>query len=123
MTDSVFRRYRIYRIVSVSIGATLWNSVLTVFSAVTTLLLERGFKVRVATRSASKQQLFHLALEAKYGLGSVELVEVDDYESEQSWDRMLRGKSVGVAYLVLVPRANTGIETKPRCVWRPASRV
>ncbi|KAJ7098159.1 hypothetical protein B0H15DRAFT_824375 [Mycena belliarum] len=58
-------------------------------SSVTTLLLEKGFKVRVATRSVSKQQAFRETLQAKYGQDFVEFIEIDDFASAQSWDRML----------------------------------
>jgi nucleoside-diphosphate-sugar epimerase len=56
------------------------------------LLLDRGFKVRVATRSVGKQEPFRAALEGKYGQGSVEFIEVEDFTLEQSWERMLQGK-------------------------------
>jgi nucleoside-diphosphate-sugar epimerase len=55
-------------------------------------LLEKGFKVRVATRSVAKQSAFKSAFEAKYGQDHIEFIEIDDFASSKSWDLMLNGE-------------------------------
>lgn len=63
------------------------------YSAVTTLLLDRGYKVRIATRSVAKQGPFKELLEKKHGADAVEFVEIADYDKEESWDKILKGMS------------------------------
>jgi hypothetical protein len=71
----------------------LWETFVDQDRSVSTLPLDRGFKVRVATRSVGKQQAFRIALEEKYGQEAVEFVEVDNFTLEQSWNNMLQGNA------------------------------
>jgi hypothetical protein len=40
----------------------------------------------------TKQQAFKSALEEKYGEDSVEFIEIDDFSSVDSWNRLLQGE-------------------------------
>jgi uncharacterized protein YbjT (DUF2867 family) len=53
-------------------------------------LLDRGYKVRAATRSVKKQRPFQQHLEDRYGKDVVEFVEFTDYLDPASWDAILK---------------------------------
>jgi nucleoside-diphosphate-sugar epimerase len=55
-------------------------------------VLDRGFRVRAATRSVKKQQPFQQYLEGKYGKDAIEFVEVTDFTDPKVWDALLEGK-------------------------------
>ncbi|KAH7106582.1 hypothetical protein BKA62DRAFT_826087 [Auriculariales sp. MPI-PUGE-AT-0066] len=60
-------------------------------SAITDLLLQRGFRVRGVGRSAAKAAPFADHLNTKYGAGAFEFAEVADYTISGAFDSVLQG--------------------------------